>query len=173
MDINVFPEYYEGELAGAGIEIYGRFTDEHKSRMFLGLDGTVMLYYDKLDSDGKNVCGSWVNPLIWARGDLAIGMICCMDIQRPEIWNGTREALLAKLCEHKVLAICGYMGPQWLSNDPLSFWQRGIYVVCSNGQKGGTRSFIATPEGRKISGAQYEIGGDHIIRLCGSNRSGA
>ena len=75
MHVQVYPEYYEGELQGNGIEIYGKRTDNKKSRMFLSEDGQVRIFYDKIKSNGWNEAGCDKQKIeIFKTGEAAIGL---------------------------------------------------------------------------------------------------
>ena len=154
MNILVYPEYFKGEIAKSGIEIYGKITRENHSRMYISQDGKIQSHYDKICDDGFSIPSRKnFSPVTFTYQSIALGIICCIDIDRPDIVHAMRAALEKLKRRHKIIAISAYMThTNWFSDNRLSPNLHGVYIVLSNGCDYGVKSFIADPEGNKING---------------------
>jgi len=166
MRIQVYPEYYCGELQDDGMEIYGKLTAEGKSRMFLSENGTIMISYDKIRSDGDNVAGDPdQNIEVFTTDDIAIGLVCCMDVNYEPLLSRVKSKLDNSGSAHKIICISAHMsaGSGWFMREPLSPDLRGYIVVLSNGNPDGIKSFIAGVDGFKLDNLSMNIGHLSII----------
>jgi len=158
MHIQVFPEYYDGKLQGDGLEIYGEITSDRKSRMSLAENGEIKVSYDKICSDGKNVAGDHgQNIEIFVTDIAAIGLVCCMDVNNPQLLNNVKRKLDASGSTNKIICISAHMSSDWFGNKKLPTNLHGYLVVLSNGNPGGVDSFIAGVDGMKLGDLSMNI----------------
>jgi len=166
MRVQVYPEYYCGELQDDDIEIYGKLTGEGKSRMFLSVNGTIKISYDKMRSDGKNEAGDpYQNIEVFTTDEAAIGLICCMDVNNEPLLSRVKSKLDTSGSAHKIICISAHMSADsgWFMREPLSPDLRGYIVVLSNGNTDGIKSFIAGVDGIKMDNLSMNIGSLSII----------
>ncbi|GAA6168432.1 hypothetical protein [Sessilibacter corallicola] len=168
MNIRVYPEYYEGDLLSEGIEIFGDRSHGF-SRMNLQVSGKIECFYDKVGDDGSNTpsTGAFI-PCVYELNDVAIGLVCCMDINNPVVYAPVIERLNKSLLKHKVLAISAYMTDKsWFSGESLQPYLCGFNVVLSNGCAYGPRSFISDENGLKLKSLELSLGNRKLIN-CGN-----
>lgn len=172
MQVRVYPEYFNGNLLSREVEIYGDLTDGF-SRMKLLLNGVMKGFYDKVDSDGRNLpAEDQFKPFVYEINSVAIGMICCMDINNPAVYNQIKDALLDSKCQHKIIAISAYMTDRsWFNDCALQPYLHGFWVVLSNGCFDGPSSFIASPEGKKLGVLEIEFDGVKLTNCGVSNHT--
>lgn len=161
MEIRVYPEYYEGPLLSKDIEICGRRVDD-QSRMMLLKDGNIKMYYDKIAAPTTEF-----KPRVYIYGSVAVGLICCRDINNSVVYRSTMEELSVSGCEHKVIVISAHMTDKsWFSGDTVPPYLKNYYVILSNGCDGGPNSFISNTSGLKISELEIQLDNVKII-ICG------
>ena len=159
MRVSVYPEYYEGDISGDSVEIFGMFTECRKSRMCLYLNGEIKLSYEKIRSDGRNIEGSERQEIkIYEIENMAIGLVCCMDVNNPNLLLQVKHLLEKSACQHKLIAISAHMSSDWFPSEQVSPDLQGYIVALSNGNRSGVRSFIAGKNGYKIHGLNYTVG---------------
>ena len=168
MKIQVYPEYFEGNISQVGVAVFARMTEDKYSRMYVMENGKIKSHYDKIESDGHNLPSkNEFTPVVHKFENIAFGIICCMDIDRPDIVASTMEGLNNLNCQYKVIAVSAHMTHTgWFSGNSLSSYLHGAYIILSNGCEYGVKSFIANPDGKKIDGSKIEIGKVHIHN-CG------
>lgn len=71
MRVQVYPEYFCGELQGDGIEIYGERTIDGKSRIILSVNGKIEGGYDKICSDGNKAGDPDQDVVVWTALNIA------------------------------------------------------------------------------------------------------
>lgn len=164
MYIQVYPEYYNGELQRKGVEIYGKLTSDGISRMSLSVNGKVQISYDKIHSDGKNKAGDLDQEIdVFVIDKTAIGLVCCMDVNNPPLLMNVKNKLDASGATNKVICISAHMSSDWFKGEILSPDLHGYLVVMSNGNPDGVDSFLAGVDGRKLVGLSMNIGNLSII----------
>ncbi len=171
MRVQVYPEYYCGELQGDGIEIYGKRTSDRKSRMFLSVNGKIKNWYDKICSDGNEPGDPDQDVVVWTTDSTALGLICCMDVDaqlvneeslNTELWlDRVKSKLDISGCHYKIICISACMSASldWFPGGMLPRQYNGYIVVLSNGDPDGIRSFIAGPDRVKLNNLTVNIGG--------------
>lgn len=167
MDIRIYPEYFQGKLISKDVEIYGDSTGGF-SRMKLQLHGEAQCYYDKINPDGNNALSeNQFEPCIFEIETVAVGLICCMDINDPQVYEPVKDALVKSECENRVIAISASMtDSSWFSGQSVASYLRGFYVILSNGCDLGPKSFITDTTGNKLPRLDVALGDVNIIN-CG------
>ena len=157
MKITVYPEYYKGEITGESVEIFGKHTECGKSRMYLYHNGEEKISYDKILSDGNNIEGDSGQKMeLYEDENIAIGLVCCMDVNNSSFLKSVKELLANSACKHKIIAISAYMTSDWFGAELISPDFHDYVVALSNGNENGVPSFIAGKDGYKITGTNYE-----------------
>ncbi|MCU7844077.1 MAG: hypothetical protein KZQ93_09580 [Candidatus Thiodiazotropha sp. (ex Monitilora ramsayi)] len=133
--------------------------------MKLQLHGEIQCYYDKINSDGNNTPSeNTFEPCIFEIESVAVGLICCMDINDPQVYVPVIDDLMEFKCENKVLAISAFMTDRsWFSGDSVASYLSGLYVVLANGCGLGPKSFITDAKGNKLSSSDITLGNVSII----------
>jgi len=125
--------------------------------MYLYHNGEEEISYDKICSDGKNIEGDPDQDIkVYEWEDIAIGLVCCMDVNNASLLNKVKEVLATSLCKIKIIAISSHMTSDWFSSNFISPDFHGHLVALSNGNEYGVASFIAMSDGQKISSTNYE-----------------
>jgi predicted amidohydrolase len=168
MEIRVYPEYFEGDVSREGVAVFAKMTEDSYSRMYVMENGKIKSHYDKIESDGNNLASQRsFSPVVHKFENIALGIICCMDIDRPDIVDSTMKALNRLNCQYKVIAVSAHMTHTgWFSSDSLPSSLHGAFVILSNGCDCGVKSFIASPEGKKVDGLRVKIGNAYVHN-CG------
>ncbi len=104
---------------------------------------------------------------IYEVGALAIGLICCLDINNGDIVRAIKEGLNNSNCEHEMIVISAYMTDRsWFSGDSVQPYLHGLYVILANGCNYGVSSFISTTTGKKLSDLELRFGDIRVLN-CG------
>lgn len=159
-DVIVFPE----GVARVDVErakgrfphavVVGAVPEAGRMTGFLWSGGENLIDYRKMGFDGRSKGGTSPGRAPVARvGDLALGVVICMDIQNGDFTRWVLGELLASAAPYKLLCIVGDMDLNWSFDHSAPFMSRGeIHVALSNNvltyPDSRTRSFITDRRGR-------------------------
>lgn len=119
----------------------------------------LLLSYRKITTDGITIGTGKLpkNPTIVQNGEVAVGVLVCMDLDHPEARANTLSALHASSAGVKVLCVPADMGVHWFSGSTVPFAEifSGIHLVLCNqlgsrGRDGRCQSFISDTNGMKV-----------------------
>jgi predicted amidohydrolase len=134
-------------IVAAAIEERGR------SRALLLHGGKNQIDYLKVGTDGRTRgTGRAPSSTVRVFGDLAVGVVVCMDVQEATFLNTLTTELNASAARYKLLCIPADMTGDWFSTSELMPVFTGISVALSNhptNHQWRCKSFISDAERRK------------------------
>jgi len=162
--VNVFlyPEYYNGKLCGKDIEVFARRIGR-RMRMSLRMEGAEKCSYEKITPEGGLDGGSGdQSPAVFLYGTVAMGLVCCCDIQeQPSFLCRLHKELAESKPRHKVILVSARMKRRtgWNFEHSIKHLasKNVTLVLCDGGDYG---SFIAAEGERgpaQIGGMTFHI----------------
>ncbi len=177
-DLVVFPEGIGSDQI-ASVAAYhpqtivvGAVLDANRMRGVVWHRSRNWIRYAKVGSDGQTDGGPPPGELpIYIHGEVAIGVLICMDVQLPTLRNSVVDALRRSAASFKILCVPADMqGGAWFVGDEVGPAWTGVSLALSNGvfrsPTNRLASFITDVRGAKIA---IQVGTEPVsYRLDGS-----
>ena len=161
-DLIVFPEgvcrkeIEDAELSNLDAVIAAAVVENGYSRGVLLHRGQNRIDYLKVETDGRTVgTGNHQQNPVYEFGSFCIGVLICMDIDKPDFSRTVVEKIRASSAKLKFLCVPADMGDYWFSGDSLPFPNRfeGVHVILCNHVKthqARCKSFVTDIVGKKL-----------------------